>query len=82
MEAMQAAGMPAAEVFRSATIVAAQAMGLGEETGLVAVGRMADLVVLEGDPTADIANARGVRLVVRRGASYGREELRPTERRE
>ena len=79
MEAMQAAGMPAAEVFRSATFVAAQAMGLGEETGIVAAGRTADLVVLERDPTVDIANARGVRMVVRRGASYGREELRPTE---
>ena len=75
MEAMQAAGMPAADVFRSATLVAAQAMGLGEEAGLVAAGRTADLVVLAADPTADIANARGVRMVVRRGAMYGREEL-------
>lgn len=75
MEAMQAAGLPAAAVFRASTITAAEAMGLGEETGIVAAGRTADLVVLEGDPTADIANARGVRMVVRRGASYGREEL-------
>ena len=30
-------------------------MGLGDEAGLVAPGRLADLVVVDGDPTADIA---------------------------
>ena len=75
MEAMQAAGLSAADVFRAATITAAEAMGLGAEAGRVERGRVADVVVLEGDPTDDIANARRLRAVVRGGASYGRAEL-------
>lgn len=75
MEAMQAAGMPAAEVLASATIVAARAMGIGDEAGSLEAGKRADLVVLDADPTADIANARRVRLVMRNGATYRQSEL-------
>jgi imidazolonepropionase-like amidohydrolase len=77
MEALQAAGMPAADVFASATIVAAQAMGRGRDLGLIEAGRYADLVVFDADPTSDIANARRVRLVMKGGALYGRAELLP-----
>jgi imidazolonepropionase-like amidohydrolase len=77
MEAMQAAGMPAMEVFTSATLIAARAMGRANDLGLLDAGRMADLVVWESDPTADIANARKVRLVMKGGALYGRAELLP-----
>jgi imidazolonepropionase-like amidohydrolase len=77
MEAMQQAGMTAADVFASATVVAARAMGIDREAGSVAPGKRADLLVLDADPTADIANARRVRLVVRNGALYGKAELLP-----
>jgi imidazolonepropionase-like amidohydrolase len=77
MEAMQAAGMPAGEVFASATSIAARAMGRERDIGSLEAGKLADLVLLEGDPTADIANARRVRLVMRGGATYGRAELLP-----
>jgi imidazolonepropionase-like amidohydrolase len=81
MEAMQAAGMSAADVFRASTLTAAQAMGLERETGTVEPGKRADLAVFEADPTTDIANARRVRMVVRNGALYGRAELLPPRRR-
>ena len=77
MEAMQAAGMPAAEVFVSATRIAARAMGRERDLGTLEAGKIADLVVLDADPTTDIANARRVRLVMRGGATYGRAELLP-----
>jgi imidazolonepropionase-like amidohydrolase len=77
MEAMQRAGLPAAEVLASATIVAARAMGIADETGSVEAGKRADLVVLDADPLADIGNARRVRLVVRNGTLYRRAELVP-----
>ena len=77
MEAMQAAGLTAAEVLASATIVAARAMGIGDEAGSLAPGKRADLVVLDADPTADIANARRVRLVMRNGTLHRREALLP-----
>jgi imidazolonepropionase-like amidohydrolase len=78
MEAMQRAGLPAAEVLASATIVAARAMGTAGEAGSLAAGKRADLVVLDGDPAADIANARRVRLVMRNGALRRRAELLPS----
>jgi imidazolonepropionase-like amidohydrolase len=77
MEAMQAAGMKAAAVFASATIGGARAMGRDRELGSLEAGKLADAVVFDADPTADIANARRVRLVVRGGAAYTRAELLP-----
>jgi len=77
MEALQAAGMPASEVFASATLVAARAMGREKDLGLLDAGRAADLVVWDADPTADIANAKLVRWVMKGGALYARAELLP-----
>jgi imidazolonepropionase-like amidohydrolase len=77
MEALQQAGLTAAEALASATIVAARAAGIADETGSIAAGKRADLVVLDADPTADIANARRVRLVVRNGRVHRHAELLP-----
>src|SRR5688572_12105194 len=77
MEALQSAGMSAAEVFASSTIIAARAMRRAADVGTIEAGKLADLVVLEADPLADIANARRVRLVMKGGALYGRNELLP-----
>ncbi len=77
MELMQQAGMPAAAVFSSATIVAAKAIGLEGEVGSIAPGKRADLVVFEADPSRDIHNARQVRYVVRNGVLRSRQDLLP-----
>jgi len=77
MEALQSAGMSAAQVFASTTIIAARAMGRATEVGTIEAGKLADLIVLDADPLADIANARRVRLVMKGGALYGRNELLP-----
>jgi imidazolonepropionase-like amidohydrolase len=47
-------GLPALDVLRWATKHGAEAMGLGAETGTLAPGKLADLLVLDGDPLADI----------------------------
>ena len=78
MEAMQEAGMSAAAVFASATIGGARAMGRERELGSLEANKLADAVVFEADPTADIANARRVRLVIRGGVVYTRAQLLPT----
>jgi len=77
MEALQSIGMPAADVLASATTVAARAMGRESELGTIRAGRLADLIVLDADPLADVANLRRVRLVMKGGALYGRAELLP-----
>jgi imidazolonepropionase-like amidohydrolase len=70
LEAMQAAGMTPADVFASATIVAARAMRLESETGSIERGKRADIVVFGADPSADARNMRAVRYVIRNGALY------------
>lgn len=47
-------GLAPLEVIRWATLHGAELMGLGEEAGLIEAGRLADLVIVNGDPTIDI----------------------------
>ena len=67
MEAMQAAGMTPLEVLHSATRVSAQAMGRGETIGTLEAGKAADLLILDADPSEDIANMRQLDSVMRGG---------------
>ena len=75
MEAMQAAGMSPMEVLVSATRTSAAAMGRLEDMGTLEPGKVADLVVLDADPTADIRNVRSVALIVRAGRVLRRSDL-------
>jgi cytosine/adenosine deaminase-related metal-dependent hydrolase len=70
------AGIPAADVLSMATLEAARVMGKDRELGSVAVGKRADLVLIDGDPTRDISTVRNTDLVVCRGAVYDPAELR------
>jgi imidazolonepropionase-like amidohydrolase len=74
MEAMQASGMTAMQAIVSSTAIAARAMGLDKQVGTIEKGKDADLVIAVADPSADIANLRKIRYVVRSGV------VRPTER--
>jgi imidazolonepropionase-like amidohydrolase len=65
---MAAWGVPIGDVLWTATAGNAAILGLGGEIGSVAPGRAADLIAVEGDPTADIASLRKIRLVMRDGA--------------
>lgn len=67
MEAMQSSGMTPMQVLMSSTAVASRAMGLDQQTGTIEKGKDADLVIVAGDPSADIANLRRIRYVVRSG---------------
>jgi imidazolonepropionase-like amidohydrolase len=63
------------DVLRAATIESARALGLGEETGALSVGRCADLLVVSGDPLADLAVLRDPECVVSRGRVLDRTGL-------
>jgi imidazolonepropionase-like amidohydrolase/ketosteroid isomerase-like protein len=67
MEAMQAAGLSPMQVLTASTRGGALAMGREKDLGTVEAGKQADLLILAGDPTADTANLRKVRYVVRGG---------------
>ncbi|MBB5078359.1 amidohydrolase family protein [Nonomuraea endophytica] len=65
------AGLSPARALRAATRDAARCAGLERASGTVAPGKYADLVVLDGDPLADIANTRRIHAVVCRGRYLG-----------
>jgi imidazolonepropionase-like amidohydrolase len=67
MEAMQRAGIPAGEILVMGTKIGAQTMGRGNDFGTLEPGKMADLIVLEKDPSGHIANLRSITHVMRGG---------------
>lgn len=67
MEAMQRAGIPAEDLIVMATRNGAYAMRRLEEFGTLESGKLANLLVLEEDPSADIANMRSRERVMIKG---------------
>jgi hypothetical protein len=65
--ALVAAGVPAAEALASATSGAARACGLGGRKGRLRAGYDADLLLVNGDPLADVSALRRVAGVMLRG---------------
>ncbi len=61
------AGMTPRQALASATTVAARALGLDNEIGRLAVGYSADIIAVDGDPTADVHTLEAVRWVMVRG---------------
>jgi imidazolonepropionase-like amidohydrolase len=72
---VQDGGRTPARVLWGATLGAARFLGLDREFGTVAAGTFADLVLLDGNPLADIANIRRIRAVIRNGRWLDRAAL-------
>jgi imidazolonepropionase-like amidohydrolase len=70
------AGLSPLDAIRAATAVPAEVMGLSGEVGTIETGKRADLVVLDGDPLADIHNVRKGRWVVANGRMFDMRALR------
>jgi hypothetical protein len=75
LESWVKAGIPAADVLRSATLAGAKFAGFDANLGVVAPGRLADLYLVDGDPTQDIHAIRRGRLVLKGGAAYYPDEI-------
>jgi len=71
----QQAGIAPREVLRLATAGAASALGLDAERGTVEAGKLADLVLLRADPSADIAALRKPEWVIHKGSAVSRATL-------
>ena len=70
LEYLVTLGFRPAEVLAMATTEAAAALGLGAVTGHLAPGYDADLIVVDGNPQADITALRRLRRVIARGRDY------------
>jgi imidazolonepropionase-like amidohydrolase len=69
------AGLEPRTVLESATRLPAEWLGVAEDRGTVAVGKRANLVLLEADPLQDIANSRRIAAVIVNGRYLPRAEL-------
>jgi imidazolonepropionase-like amidohydrolase len=70
MEAMADYGMPPLDVLRSATAVNADVFKISDKVGRVKAGLLADLLVVEGDPSVNISQVRKVKWVMKEGIIY------------
>lgn len=70
LELYAEAGIPAGDVLRIATLGAARVMKRDAELGSIAPGKLADIILIDGDPTRRIADLNRVSLVVKDGNVY------------
>ena len=75
LELYAKAGISPAQVLQIATWNAAKYTGTLQDRGSVTVGKRADLVLVEGDPTTDISDIRKVALVIAGGRAYYPTEI-------
>jgi Tol biopolymer transport system component/imidazolonepropionase-like amidohydrolase len=68
-----AAGMTPYQALRTATVNSAEALGM--DAGSIEAGKLADMVIVEGNPLENIANAHHVKRVIANGRVFGMEDL-------
>lgn len=73
--AMQKAGLTNWEIIRSATINAAKGFGKEKDLGSIEKGKLADLLLLNSDPTASLPVPAGIRTIFHHGAIIRPENL-------
>ena len=75
IELLVEAGLTPLEAIKAATMNGANYLGIGARTGSIATGKQADLVIINGDPTARIADIRNVEIVFKRGVGFDPQKL-------
>lgn len=63
------AGIPAPEVLRMATLTSAQVMGVNDR-GVIAAGKLADMILVNGDPIKSIRDLDKISTVIKGGVLY------------
>jgi imidazolonepropionase-like amidohydrolase len=70
LELYASAGIPAPKVLQLATLGAARVVKRDGELGSITPGKLADMILVEGDPAAHISDVRRVRTVIKDGVVY------------
>jgi len=74
-ELLVASGLTPLEAIKVCTLNGATYLGRADRIGSIAVGKQADLVVIDGNPAASIADIRHVTLVFKQGVGYDPSKL-------
>ena len=69
------AGLSPMEALQTATMSPAEYYGVTDEYGSIAVGKVADMVLLDANPLTDIANTKEINTLIFRGEVHERAEL-------
>jgi imidazolonepropionase-like amidohydrolase len=75
VELLVESGLTPLEALRVCTLNGATFLGRADRTGSIAAGKQADLVVIDGNPAANIADIRKVNLVFKEGVGYDPAKL-------
>jgi imidazolonepropionase-like amidohydrolase len=75
LEQLVLAGFTPAEALRAATLKPAEYFGLEQQYGVVAIGAVADLVLLDANPLEDIRNTQRIEAVIFNGNLYDRAAI-------
>jgi hypothetical protein len=78
IESYVLAGMTPYEALKAATVNSAEALNL--DAGSIEPGKLADIVIVEGNPLEDIANAHKVKRVIANGRLFEMQDLLPQEK--
>ncbi|MCC9138683.1 DPP IV N-terminal domain-containing protein [Pontibacter silvestris] len=68
-------GVSPYEALRAATLWSAEAVGVGADLGTIEAGKLADMVIVEGDPLKNIKDALNVQMVIKNGEVHKIEDL-------
>jgi imidazolonepropionase-like amidohydrolase len=75
LELYQKAGIPAPKVLQLATLGAARVVKRDAELGSISAGKLADVILVDGDPTEHISDIRRVKTVVKDGVVFQVAEM-------
>ena len=71
----QEAGISPKDILKIATIGSAKRMKMDGDLGTIEPGKIADLLLVDGDPTQDINDLRKLRLVIKDGIPYYPDDI-------